>query len=451
MNYHESNTEVLKSMFNRIFFNDFKNFYSKQKNGIELILTPECDLGCKYCYLNKHGNELYPKEIRNTDTILNNLETFIDWYVSQEFHTQLELFSGEIFASELGFKALKIIYNKFKDIPKSKSSINHIIIPSNMSFILSDELTLKVQTIINDFKNIGIPLVISASEDGKYIQQNRPFKNKSIVRDDSYYNKLLNFIRMNNCGVHPMVSAFDIDRWVENYNWYINYLNNDNLSTRMIRPMMLEVRDDDWTDEKIYSYLNFLNHVIDLEFELYKKENKIEDLAYRVTNHGLGEYDLIGLTYTNKSPYSKISCAIQYRYTVRLGDLAIVPCHRTMYEQYLLGYMKKDENGILQIHAKNVELALLIYSINGSNLPKCERCEFKDFCPKGCLGSQFEYKNDLFYPIESVCKLYKAKMIFLIKKYYSMGLLQIGLNNNNLHDSIRKRLIKLCERINIEI
>lgn len=32
--------------------------------SIELIIRPECNQKCQYCYITNHGDELYPKEER---------------------------------------------------------------------------------------------------------------------------------------------------------------------------------------------------------------------------------------------------------------------------------------------------------------------------------------------------------------------------------------------------
>jgi len=39
---------------------------------------------------------------------------------------------------------------------------------------------------------------------------------------------------------------------------------------------------------------------------------------------------------------------------VRLGDLAICPCHRTSYDKYLLGKFEVKDNQIIGIKANNV-------------------------------------------------------------------------------------------------
>ena len=49
-------------------------------------------------------------------------------------------------------------------------------------------------------------------------------------------------------------------------------------------------------------------------------------------------------------------CTINRALIVRMGDLAIVPCHRTSYDQFLLGYFNVENEKIVGVTAKNIQL-----------------------------------------------------------------------------------------------
>ena len=55
----------------------------------------------------------------------------------------------------------------------------------------------------------------------------------------------------------------------------------------------------------------------------------------------------------------------------------------------------------------------------------CDSCVYRDYCLKGCFGSQYESTGDPFIPIPSVCKFFKAKYDFLVKKYIDLGIYDI--------------------------
>ena len=448
MNYKDSNSEILKSVFNRLFFSKFKDINNISNKSFELIITPECNHACPYCYIYKHKDELYPVEIRDEKTILNNLEIFMDWYIEQKFHASLDIFSGEVLAQEIGLKSLEIIYDKIKTVPKNECSIRHIIIPTNMSFLSNDLLEERVKNIIDKFKSIDIPIHLSASIDGAYLEDNRKVKEKEFIRNKKFYDKLFSFTKENDINFHPMVSSLNIDKWIDNYNWFMNKINDGNYNVNMKRLMMLEVRDDNWTTDSIRQYLNFLNHIIDFEYKVYTDENKEDEFIERVLNNKhIISYDNIALTLRDDSPNDRLSCAIQDRLCIRLGDLAFAPCHRTMYSQYIYGKFVLENNKIKDIEGQNVALATTIYSLKSNNQPGCESCKIKHYCAKGCLGSQFEYSNNLFSPNETVCNLYKAKISFLILKYYKMGLIDKMLEMDSVSDIIKQNIIDIYNKL----
>ena len=100
-----------------------------------------------------------------------------------------------------------------------------------------------------------------------------------------------------------------------------------------------------------------------------------------------------------------LGCSIQSTLHLRLGDLAIVPCHRLSYTPFITGHLEVENHQIVGVKANNVELYLTIESLDGKNMPFCETCLIRSLCSLCCLGSNFETTGDLFSPIPSVCQL----------------------------------------------
>ena len=138
-----------------------------------------------------------------------------------------------------------------------------------------------------------------------------------------------------------------------------------------------------------------------------------------------------------------LSCAIQSNLAIRCIDKAIIPCHRTSYEQFVAGYIS-DDNSIV---AKNISPFISIVSAKGSNLPVCNSCSIKDYCIKGCLGAQYEYSKELFIPSDTVCNLFKAKTVFLLQKYTSLGYVDLFINLIPQDDYMKKCQSNLASRI----
>ena len=203
--------------------------------------------------------------------------------------------------------------------------------------------------------------------------------------------------------------------------------------------MMLEVRNDDWTEEKIQEYCKFLTYVFKTRFE----ENN-NDPALMLKNMGKyknrGSYDNIHLIPVN----NRLGCIIQKSITIRAGDLAIIPCHRLGYNKFVAGKFNDD----FSLEASNIAPFVRVQSLNANLLPICEDCGIKSFCIKGCLGSQYESNKDLMLPINSVCKMFKARFETLLKLYLEYGLIeemQKTANDDVLYRHILSELKKVPE------
>ena len=79
--FQKQNDELLTNIINALcqtYLPDTAGFEKFKDNAghIELYITPECNQKCTYCYLQKHMEDLYPKEIRNKEQILKNSEEY---------------------------------------------------------------------------------------------------------------------------------------------------------------------------------------------------------------------------------------------------------------------------------------------------------------------------------------------------------------------------------------
>ena len=134
--------------------------------------------------------------------------------------------------------------------------------------------------------------------------------------------------------------------------------------------MFLEVRDNNWTFDKINSYLEFINYAIE-----YKKEklydNDIETTLkhlLRMENYYPGTYINTELCRTSPS----MNCTVDRAMIVRIGDLSWVTCHRTSYEPFIYGTFKVENNKIIGISAKNLPLLFLYLYLHSSDEPPYE-------------------------------------------------------------------------------
>lgn len=468
MTFQEENDKLLQNIVDA-FYNYFQSGKMETERDInsipmlELNITSACNQACEYCYLVKHGNELYPKEIRDEETILKNLDIYLNYCLENGFSfNRVDLFSGEIWGMSFGNKVLSTILSYMR----KGLYIGFIMIPSNCSFVLNDKAVEQIEYFIEQYDFCGCRLCISCSNDGYVIdKQSRPFRgngNTDKYKTDEYYEKLFKFCKKHNYGFHPMISAHSIDKWPENYEWWVKKLDEYGFDPPLYSMMLLEVRNDEWTDEAITGYIKYLHRVLTMDLNtiwkgyediLYKTvfarhKEKFETYLEKVPeDHPLKKLDNsstwfpYGFGYNSRS----MGCTVDRALSIRLGDLALIPCHRTCYEKFVYGKLKVENNKIVGLHAQNPLLANKIYNSSFKTNFVCDRCFMNERCTKGCYGAQYEANKELFYPAKTVCKLYKVKFLFTylagkwLFKHYDVG---TDDSTFGIEDDIFRELIK---------
>lgn len=420
--FNRENDELLQFVLDARYFNIYKEpLTAKNKNiaQLELFITSYCNLKCTYCYLNKYRDKLSPNA-KKTDVILNNLRILLDHFLKEGYSfTDIDLFSGEIWGDPLGNGVIDLL----EEYIKKGLVIKNIMVPTNFTFILYPEKTELVEGYIKRMSDIGTCLQLSASIDGKMLEdETRPFKANGKTRDDEYYDKVFSFCKKYGFLFHPMVAAHGIEKWVDNYNWYMDMLEKHGFENPMDCAMMLEVRNDDWTPEAIQEYLKFIDYLINYRFK--KLGNSVKEFATFLFN--LDQRVASGyLPYTIPLSENIMPCTVQNQLTVRLGDLALVPCHRMAYDNFVFGKYRVENEEIVGIEAINPQMAVKVMLSNPSNsIHGCDNCTYNKMCMKGCFGAQFEYGEELFMPLKSVCNLFKAKYDFLLDRYAQMGVFE---------------------------
>lgn len=391
---------------------------------LELFITPSCNQACSYCYLQQFGDKIYPKEIRDSKIIISNLHKLLNYYLENKYHLKrVDLFSGEIWGYPFGNEILEILLEYIK----KGLDIKLMIIPSNCSFCRNKEMIKVINDYIERFDELDCRVCFSCSMDGLFVDPlNRPFLNDDKTAMKTYYQDMFSFIKQHEFGFHPMIAADNIELQKENYKAWIKivdkvypyYPQEDKFGA----VMQLEVRNDNWTEEKILSYLDWLNFVIDTDLKEYFNNDKEKFMPAAIYSKNPGRF--FANTYI---PYSfgksstNANCTIGQMICVRLGDLAICPCHRTSYDKFLFGKYKVENDKIIGVEANNLILANVFYRTSLQVGPKCDTCILNKFCLRGCYGSNYESTGDIMYPGATVCDFYYAKFTFLILKYKAMG------------------------------
>ena len=412
--------------------------------SLELFITPYCNQNCGYCYLQKNKEELYPSELTNNNLIIKNLKILLDYYTEKQYQIpRVDLFSGEIWGYPFGNRILDTLLEYLDKGLK----INQVFIPTNASFCQSKELIKVMENYILLFRLKGCDLGISISYDGILIDSvNRPaINNKILNKENDYLNNLFSFAKRNDFGFHPMISHNLIEKQIDNYKTWITQLKKywpkEEFEKTFGVIMQLETREKGWTDEKITEYLKWLKYVIDTDIKEYfngdPKNFDKQALCHGYT--GPSRFHETYMPYRLGQHGGLLGCSLGSLLIVRLGDLAIVPCHRLSYEHLILGNYKVENDKIIGYTAKNLPLTNSIYITGFENKGFCNSCILRGNCVKYCLGANYEANTEILYPEESNCTLQKVKVLFLAKYYTKLGIVEthpdlIQIEKNFIHE-----------------
>lgn len=418
---------------------DYRIRDDAQKGFLELIVRPECNQRCEYCYLVQHGDKSYPKETRaDNKTITNNIRMLMEYFTEKEYCLrELDLFAGDMFYDDLFFDIMDPIYDYFSHMTENQKDFMAqyendrfhpaIVIPCNMSFCSDDEKIRKVEELYEKFQKIHVRIYFSYSTDGKYSTH---IREKRDVEDE-FFDKVFALCNKYNWGVHPMLSYENIDEAIDNYNWWKKILIRYPHISETPYPFLLEVRNAGWTERKIEKYGEFIRYMLNDIFHNYCNSDPA-----RFFDNELRQIDKndINNRYSCANNVTKIllfgkqnngaTCALNnFSLVVNCSDLRIVPCHRLAYPMFSGGYFQVENDKVVGVKAnENINGYLNITNVDDIHKPGCVTCKYNKFCIRGCLGSQFETWGEVYFPIPDVCKLLKYKYDILIDFYHNAGI-----------------------------
>jgi sulfatase maturation enzyme AslB (radical SAM superfamily) len=396
--------EKSRSLKNFIDFYFVENMWKRQIGSFCCIITDECDHSCKYCYYKKHSSNFFNDDNRNEINILKNLDIILSWLDNQKYQPPvLEIFSGEVFSSEVGFKC----FERLVDYMDEKQTL---LVPTNMSFIFEEKKIERVLEIKRKKPNV----ILSASVDGIFMEDNRTLKS-GIRRNEKYYDRLFSFCKENGVGFHPMIYSNRIDKWKENFLWFMDNYKKYDLPISSL--YLLQVRNPEWSSSDCRTFMEFIDFLVHWLWD-YCFRDKKTFLDFLFNEKGFN----ILVTLFTESMFG-IGCSIQSTFEVTLGDLTIPPCHRLAYKNLLGGKFIVENNKVVDIEDINPSFYTNIICFDAKTQPFCEICLIKDLCTKGCLGAQYEFSSNVFAPIPTVCRLEYAKVFGLLRAYKKIGVL----------------------------
>ena len=183
-------------------------YVDRKEPTIEFYITPDCNQKCEYCYLQKYKESLYPKDIRDSKVIIENLKKVLQWCIDSKFVSlgDIDMFSGEIWGYPLGDAVLDTVL-EYLD---KGLSLKKITIPTNASFVMFDSMCEKQKEYKKRFMEKGVDLCYSISIDGALVdKQERAFNSdeQTKKKNDDYYDRMFSFARSQRVCFHPMLAS----------------------------------------------------------------------------------------------------------------------------------------------------------------------------------------------------------------------------------------------------
>lgn len=428
--FEQQNHQLGEGFLERHFFSNWRLPQEERRlnwGQLELIVSPLCSHACVYCYLNRFKEELYPLQIRDEKKILENLKLVLDWLIANRMSPNIEFFSGGPLEQRVCLEALEMIVERYSQTDPSLRPFR-IVVPTPYSFLLSEELTARIERLIAAFRALQIHFGLSASFDGKYCEQFRPlaytksgplsdgylFKAESDARTDQFYERAFRFNKKHQFGFHPMLYSRAMPYWKKNFLWF-----QENFQKFGLPPAglyLLEVRNQNWTADQIHALGDFMEFLIRWAWEELCQQDISRFIHFIFRQKG---FNILS------NPLSTIGrglgCSKQSALYLRLGDLAVVPCHREMYPGDEYGFLIPDERKVLRFKVTNPEKLIGYYSLEANNLPYCQTCAIKYLCSHGCLGSQLENTGDPVTPIPTICKMEHYKIYRYVQALRDLG------------------------------
>jgi radical SAM protein with 4Fe4S-binding SPASM domain len=387
--------------------------------------------------MEKYHDQYFPKGSQSVPAILKNTDLLIEWLYEKELRPSLEIFAGD----SLNDPTCRKVVHKLLDAAlQGKVVARDIILPTNMGWLNFDHKVKDVDVLLEKSEFAGIPLYVSASVDGKYMEKNRSWKSKKVGYSDEFYEKMFAFLaKHTNSGVHPMVYSDHIEDAIENFHWWMDMMEKYNLD--WTRLYYLEVRNAEWSPEQTVEYAKFIKYLCHSTFAMLGKD-KDRWVDFLFKRHG---FNILGMPFGRTG--RGMPCSIQTCVTLRLGDLTVIPCHRTAYKHMETAIMRVEDDKIVGWDTKNVEMWFAIQAVNETTYPYCEKCEINSLCKGGCLGAQYEVSGNFLAPIPTVCRLFHVKIAALAEAMTDMGVYVdvcnvIGKKYTLAMDKIKKHMME---------
>lgn len=337
----------------------------------------------------------------DNNIIISNLQSVLKWYNSNNFNCSFSI-SDNLLSLNLDF--LNLILKEFQTFNIKTDIEVNLIISNNFNFS-------KFCTIFDYYKNT-LNLKFNFIVDLNYYN----IEELLILKDKGAFKILISPLFLN------------VSVYIENY----LFLQNNNF----IISSIIEETTDKWTNDKIQEYLNFI-------YFLLNKNSNIEELFNNTKS-------LISLTdlHIIDNENCKQNCKFQNSLNIFINNLSIHLCHNFQYDDQTIGIFILENEQIIDIEPKILELIILNTHLKRSSTPHCENCIFLGLCSGFCYSKAYTKSFNPIIPIKEYCNLKRIKYTFIFNYLIQNKLLTLEvINNLNISVIYKNYIIKIFNHL----
>lgn len=335
---------------------------------VELVVTEECNLGCKYCYMSNKNTYMTKETLHD---FKDNIHKMMEQYGCSKYH--ISYFGGEPL---LNWELVKYAIPFFNEDSRLESQVlitNGVLLTNNdiLDFIYSN--------------NCGI----SMSFDGIWNDINRPFRNghpslSHYIDNKETYNKF--------GGCKVMIGPDSISTLTDNFKFFVDEFGYN-------IPDFTLVRDDIWSWDDVDVYRDSIKKLAD---EVIHRIG-----SGKIQSVGIFTLWLMDILMGYKRGKRPMGCFAGCSGVGFLPDGVFYPCAR--YGDDKKFPLFDTKSGVL--YQDNIKYLKQGKFSNPIEYTDCEGCSIRMFCNGGCNRSFAKKGNyEKAKPIPQLCEMFKINV-----------------------------------------
>lgn len=417
MTYDEQNQTLANDILYRNYYSVFGDKDISSTRSLSFIIDNQVTKN-NFCFNNFDSLKLSSWEER-----FNNLNAFIDWYITNDFQSSIELF-GENWQIDLNqtHAILGMLLNK---LGRARYKPKKIVIHGNCQFITNTALKELWEEYIKAFAKMHIIIFFETYVNGEGLDEDDLSSN--------YYQQYFNWRETHFTHNTLTLTGIYSYRYLTNLDWWLQHIS----FSQYISMSITEDKQHLYSDEE----LNMLSDYYTYLFQLCIDWKPLPQFAEWLINSS----SILQLNPAICSSHDSFDCHCYNSLTIDLSSLAVGLCPNLSNSLFIIGHYKIEEDKIIDFAANNVDLLIIKDHLKRSELPKCIDCLYAGICNGICLSCNYNISYNPLIPVYEVCMLSRAKYSLL---FYLVKEKRVLEEWEKMNTPKSKYLIAICQEVN---